>query len=113
LTLLVKPLNLNGIHMGVLCLGLILLFFGYLYRKDPPQGAYIEKMMFLLLVLVSLEIFHNWSLMKIVEWESSLRIIEIGEFLSAAVLLVIALFFILRLRQCTESFTKTKSLKAR
>ncbi len=104
MTLLVKPLNLNGIYMSVLCVGLILLFFGYLYKKDPPQGAYIEKMMFFFLMLASLEVFHNWSLVKIVEWESSLQIIQIGEILSAAVLCMIALFFILRLRFITTVY---------
>jgi hypothetical protein len=44
--LLLKPIYMNTIYMCVLSVGLILLFFGYQYRKDPPQGAYIEKMMF-------------------------------------------------------------------
>lgn len=104
LTLLVKPLNQNSIHMGVLSIGLILLFFGYLYKKDPPQGAYIEKMMFFFLMLVSLEIFHNWSLMNVIEWNLSLQMIAVGELLSAFLLCVIALFFFLRLRFITTSY---------
>jgi hypothetical protein len=104
LTLLVKPLNENAIRMGILNVGLILLFFGYLYKKDPPQGAYIEKMMFFFLMLVSLEIFHNWSLMNVIEWDLSLQMIAIGELLSAFLLCVIALFFLLRLRFITTAY---------
>jgi hypothetical protein len=104
LTLLVKPLNQNSIQMGVLSVGMILLFFGYLYKKDPPQGAYIEKMMFFFLLLVSLEIFHNWSLMNVIEWDLSLQMIGMGEMLSAFLLCVIALFFLLRLRFITTAY---------
>ena len=37
--LLYRPLYLDGIKMSIVCIGFILLFFGYLYMKDPPQGA--------------------------------------------------------------------------
>jgi hypothetical protein len=47
--------------MSVIGIGFILLFFGYQYMKDPPQGAYIEKMMFLFLLFCSMEILHAWS----------------------------------------------------
>jgi hypothetical protein len=61
-------------------------------------------MMFFFLMVVSLEVFHNWSLMKMVEWDSSLQMIAIGESLSAVVLSVIAFFFILRLRFITTAY---------
>ncbi len=52
MVLLAKPLYLGHISMNVLLIGFILLFFGYQYKKDPPQGAYIDKMMFLFLNLL-------------------------------------------------------------
>jgi hypothetical protein len=102
--LLFKPLYLNSIYMCVLAVGLILLFFGYQYKKDPPQGAYIEKMMFFFLMFCTLEVFHAWSFIKTIEWDASLQIIEIGQFLSAFVLAIIALFFALRLRFITSVY---------
>ncbi len=101
-TLLFKPIYLNTIYMSVLCLGLILLFFGYLYKKDPPQGAYIEKMMFLFLIFCTLEIFHAWSFIKTIEWQSSLNLVEVGQVLSAVVLGFIAMFLALRLKFITS-----------
>ncbi len=102
MTLLLKPIYLNAIYMCLLGVGLILLFFGYQYKKDPPQGAYIEKMMFFFLMFCTLEVFHAWSFIKTIEWQSSLQIFEIGQFLSAVVLAIIAIFFALRLRFITS-----------
>lgn len=96
--LLLKPIYLSSIYMCVLTVSLILLFFGYQYKKDPPQGAYIEKMMFFFLMFCTLEVFHAWTFIKTIEWQNALQIFEIGQFLSAAVLGIIAVFFALRLR---------------
>ncbi|MFN0158573.1 MAG: hypothetical protein ACKVRP_10955 [Bacteroidota bacterium] len=101
--LVFAPLYENMIYMNVLCLGFILLFFGYQYKKDPPQGAYIDKIMFLFLVLCSMEIFHAWSFIKTLEWQSFAEIVGIGQYLSAGILLIIALFFFLRLRFITSA----------
>lgn len=96
--LILKPIYLNAIYMCVLCVGLILLFFGYQYKKDPPQGAYIEKMMFLFLIFCTLEIFHAWSFVKAIEWQSFSDFVVVGQYLSGFVLALIAIFFALRLR---------------
>ena len=39
--LLLKPLYMNTIYMNILCVVFIFLYFGYQYKNDPPQGAYI------------------------------------------------------------------------
>lgn len=100
--LLFKPIYVNSIFMGTLCVGMILLFFGHLYRKDPPQGAYIEKMMFLFLVFCTLEIFHSWTLIKTLEWSAFSQLTGIGLYLSALVLACIAFVFAFRLRFITS-----------
>jgi hypothetical protein len=88
--------------MAVVCIGFILLFFGYLYMKDPPQGAYIEKIMFLLLVLCSLEVLHGWSSIKLLEWEAASSIWTAGIYVSDAVLLMLVGAFSMRLRFITS-----------
>jgi hypothetical protein len=100
--LLVRPLYKNTISMCVLCLGLIVLFFGYQYVKDPPQGAYIDKIMFLFLIFCSMEILHAWSFVKSVEWSSFYEIMNMGQVISIVVLLLIGLFFFLRLKFITS-----------
>ncbi len=100
--LVYKPLYMNVIYMCVLSVGFILLFFGYQYMKDPPQGAYIEKIMFLFLVFCSLEILHAWSAVKSLEWGTFADTMRIGQYVSIGVLLLIALFFALRLRFITS-----------
>ena len=102
LILVYKPLYMNVIYMCVLGVAFILLFFGYQYMKDPPQGAYIEKIMFLFLVFCSLEILHAWSFVKSLEWQAFAETMKIGQYVSIGVLLLIALFFALRLRFITS-----------
>ncbi len=101
--LVLKPVYLNAVYMCVLCVGFILLFFGYQYKKDPPQGAYIEKMMFLFLIFCTLEIFHAWSFIKAIEWQSFSSFVVVGQYLSGFVLALIAIFFALRLRFITSA----------
>jgi hypothetical protein len=100
--LVFKPLYMNTIYMSVLSIGFILLFFGYQYMKDPPQGAYIDKIMFMFLVFSSLEVFHAWSFVKSLEWTISAQMVQIGQMMSLVVLIVIAGFFLLRLRFITS-----------
>lgn len=102
--LLFKPVYLNAIYMCVLSVGLILLFFGYQYKKDPPQGAYIEKMMFFFLIFCTLEIFHAWSFIKTIEWQAFAEYVIIGQYLSATVLICVAVLFGLRLRFITSVY---------
>jgi hypothetical protein len=96
--LLSKPVNYYVISMCVVAIGFILLFFGYQYMKDPPQGAYIEKMVFMLLLFCSLEILHAWAAIKALDWQTFAEIAGVGYYVTVAVLLLIAVFFGLRLR---------------
>jgi hypothetical protein len=96
--LLSKPRMYYLISMSVIAVGFILLFFGYQYMKDPPQGAYIEKMVFLLLLFCSMEILHAWAAIKVLDWHSFAEIVGVGQYASIGVLVLVALFFGLRLR---------------
>jgi hypothetical protein len=96
--LLYRPLYLNTIYMCLVCVGFIFLFFGYQYMKDPPQGAYIDKIMFLFLIFCTMEIMHALSFIKSVEWQSFSELRNIGYGLSLCILLMIAVFFGLRLK---------------
>ncbi|MCI0706111.1 MAG: hypothetical protein L0Y80_01320 [Ignavibacteriae bacterium] len=101
-TLIYKPLYLNVIYLNVLGVVFIFLFFGYQYKNDPPQGAYIEKIVFLLLPYCSLEIFHHFAYIKSIEWGSYLELHRIGQYLTFANLLFLLIFFSLRLRFITS-----------
>lgn len=100
--LLLRPLYRNEIYMCVLCLGFIILFFGYQYMKDPPQGAYIERIMFMFLTLCTVEIFHAWSFVKSVEWGSVNQLLDVGRYVSVGVLAGMAFIFFRRLHFITS-----------
>ena len=100
--LLYKPLDLNAIYMSVLCVVFIFLFFGYQYKNDPPQGAYIEKIIFLFLPYCSLEIFHHFAYIKSGEYSSYVVFHELGQYLTLMNLFFLLIFFSLRLRFITS-----------
>jgi hypothetical protein len=93
-----KPIMLYVIQMSVAGIIFTLLFFGYLYMKDPPQGAYIEKIMFLWLVFCSMEVLHGWGAINAVEWKTLSDIFSTGQYASNVALLFIAVYLSLRLR---------------
>lgn len=101
-SLLYKPLFLNNIYMSVLCVVFIFLFFGYQYKNDPPQGAYIEKIIFLFLPYCSLEILHHYAYIKSVEYVALLDVQQIGYYLTLLNLILLLTFFGLRLRFITS-----------
>ncbi len=96
------PLYKLTIGSNVALIFFIILFFGYQYKKDPPQGAYIDKIMFLFLLFCSMEILHTWGFMNSVEWSSLTQMFRIGLFVTLIIEMLIALFFGLRLRFITS-----------
>lgn len=96
--ILYKPLHFNVIYMNVLCIAFVFLFFGYQYRNDPPQGAYIEKIVFLFLPYCSLEIVHFFGYIKSIEYASYLDYFRVGQYVSLINNFLLLVFFSLRLR---------------
>jgi hypothetical protein len=88
--------------MHVLLIICLLFAFGYQYTKDPPQGAYIDKIMFLLLLSSSLEILHNWGFIKNVEWGVVSDLFSVGQYVILIVDAAMVLFFALRLKFITS-----------
>jgi hypothetical protein len=70
--------------------------------KDPPQGAYIEKIVFLMLVFCTLEALHAYSSMHVLQWNALISMIDIGSYISVFVLTLLSAFFGLRLRFVTS-----------
>lgn len=97
-----KPMFDKTKQLNILLIAFIVLFFGYQYKKDPPQGAYIDKIMFLFLLFCSMEIVHNWGFVKSVEWGSYTEMFSIGQYVTVIIQLLMVLFFSLRLRFITS-----------
>ncbi len=100
--LLFKPLYFNTIKVNVIVIGSIILFFLFQFRRDPPQGAYIDKIMFLMLLLSSMEILHNWGFISSVEVSSWSEIFNYSQYITVLMLFVTAVLFALRLRFVTS-----------
>jgi hypothetical protein len=101
--LLMKPLYQKIIYVNVLIVGFVLLFFGYQFKKDPPQAAYIDKIMFLILMISSMDILHNWGYIKSVEWGSMTELFSAGQYITVFAELMMVLFFSLRLKFITSA----------
>jgi hypothetical protein len=100
--LVLKPLYMNVIYMSILATVFSVLFFGYQFVKDPPQSAYLERIMFMMLLISSLEIIQNWSNAHLVGYSTLLVILRLGGYISAAPFLVLVVIFVLRLRFITS-----------
>lgn len=96
-----KPMYVKIIEMNVLLVGFVILFFGYQYKKDPPQGAYVDKIMFIMLLFVSMDILHFWGFIKSIEWHSFQELFGIGQYVSVLIEGLMVLFFMLRLQFIT------------
>ncbi|TAK55567.1 MAG: hypothetical protein EPO24_12025 [Bacteroidetes bacterium] len=97
-TLLTQPLFSSIINLEVMMIAFILLYFGYQYKKEPPQGAYMDKIIFTLLLFISTDILHYWGYMKSVEWSSLTEFFTIGQYISNVILVVLVVLFSLRLK---------------
>jgi hypothetical protein len=103
LVLLWRPMHRSVIQMNVVCILFLFLFFGYQYKKDPPQGAYVDKIMFLFLLFCSMEALHALGYMNALEWNSTLvSVFVVGQYVTIGILLFMILFFSLRLRFITS-----------
>ncbi|MDP2208652.1 MAG: hypothetical protein Q8K98_07740 [Bacteroidota bacterium] len=98
LVLLYQPFYFKIIYMDVFVILFILLYCGYQYAKDPPQGAYIDKMMYVFLVIFSLDIFHQWAVIKSVEFAGYMELFGIGQYFSAGFFAALVIFFYARLK---------------
>ena len=100
--LVLSPMYMDIFQVNVLLLGFIVLFFGYQYSKDPPQGAYIDKIMFIFLLFCSMEILHNWAFNKSLEWKTWNDLSTIGQYVTVCIEALMVLFFALRLHFITS-----------
>lgn len=98
LVLLYQPFHYKIIYMDVFVILFILLYCGYQYAKDPPQGAYIDKMMYVFLIIFSLDIFHQWAAIKSVEFDGYMSLFGIGQYFSAGFFVLLIVFFYARLK---------------
>ena len=97
-TLIQQPLFGSIISIEVMMILFILLYFGYQYKKEPPEGAYMDKIVFALLLFVSTDLLHFWGYMKSVEWSSLTEFFTIGQYISNFLLIVLVVLFSMRLR---------------
>jgi hypothetical protein len=100
--LLFKPIHMNIIFMNVLSLIFVFVFFGYQYKNDPPQGAYIEKIVFLFLPYFSLDILHFFAYVTSNNYSSYLELYSTAQYLVVFNLFLLLVFFSLRLSFITS-----------
>ncbi|MEX2115518.1 MAG: hypothetical protein WEB37_01425 [Bacteroidota bacterium] len=100
--LLFKPIHMNIIFMNVLSLMFVFVFFGYQYKNDPPQGAYIEKIVFLFLPYFSLDILHFFAYVTSNNYASYLELYSTAQYLVVFNLFLLLIFFSLRLSFITS-----------
>jgi hypothetical protein len=93
-----KPLNLATVYMNVMLVGVLIVFYFIKFFHDRPQGAYFEKIIFLLFLFCSLEGLHAWAFTKSTDARLYYAIHSMGQYLIVAVLLALVYVCSVRLR---------------
>ena len=83
------PLRLIGLRMNLLagCMLLFLILVNLV--KDPPQGAYRDKLNLAFFAYMVFEIAHGFVFRDIIEWDVFLRIDAIGKIVTALLVLML------------------------
>ena len=96
--LILRPLNRNIFLMGLMNLTAIIVFIAFHYLKDPPKGAYLEKVILLMLPYCTFETVHAYVFSNMHSTQAFLRAFALGQMFSVATMLMLILVFCLRLR---------------
>jgi len=96
LVLLFRPFYISIINVNIVVVLLIFFYLGYQYKRDPPQGAYIDKLMLLFLFYSTLEILHALGYAMSVEWAELVDAFSVGQYFTILVLILMG--FVLRAR---------------
>ncbi|MCX6142714.1 MAG: hypothetical protein NTZ35_05790 [Ignavibacteriales bacterium] len=97
-SLLLKPLWLRCSKISLLSVLMLLFCIVHQYFIDSPRGAYMEKIVWCLLPYCGFEALHSYSYTTVTNWDAFDNIVEVGAYLSMAVMWMLLLLFSLRLR---------------
>ena len=96
--LVLRPLWRSSIAMASILVVSILLFVLYQYLADPPKSAYMEKVLWCLLLFCGFEALHHYAFVQVNHFEEFRALELLGMYPSIGVMLALLLLLILRLR---------------
>jgi hypothetical protein len=96
--LILRPFWWSCFWMSVLCLPFIVICTVHQYRSDPPGGAYVEKIVWCLLVYCVFEVLHLYACTRASEWTEVVGIQNLGFHITTVVMLGLLYLLILRMR---------------
>ena len=101
-----SSLRLMGLYMNLVATMLVVVSIIIKLVKDPPQGAYRDKLSLAFLMYLIFEIIHEQSFREVTDWNLFLRIDEIGKLVTTATIVLIMSVEIRRYRFLSEAFGK-------
>jgi len=94
--LIMRPFWWSCFWMSLLCIPFIVVCILHQYRSDPPGGAYIEKIVWCLLLYCMFEVLHLYAYTRVTDWTKLGEIRDIGFY--ATTVVMFSLLFLLALR---------------
>jgi hypothetical protein len=104
INLVYAPLGLMGLHMNLLAIAIVVLMIFVNVVRDPPKGAYIDKLGIAFFAFLVFEIIHGYLLRDIVEFEVYLKFDGIGKLVSTPLVLLLAFVAVRRYVFLSEGF---------
>jgi hypothetical protein len=96
--LVLRPLWICCSRISLLSVVLLLFCIIHQYFIDSPRGAYMEKIVWCLLPYCGFEALHFYTYTTVTNLDALTNIVEVGVYLSMAVMWMLTLIFGLRLR---------------
>jgi hypothetical protein len=96
--LVLRPLWRSSIVMASILVVSILLFVLYQYLADPPKSAYMEKVLWCLLLFCGFEALHHYAFVQVNHFGDFRAVELLGMYPSIGVMLALLSLLILRLR---------------
>jgi hypothetical protein len=96
--LIMRPFWWSCFWMSLLCIPFIILCIVHQFRTDPPGGAYLEKMVCILLVYCLFEVLHNYAYTEVTESSKLMEIKNLGYYVTSIVMFSFLFLLTLRIR---------------
>jgi hypothetical protein len=97
-TLYWKPLYMASFWFGLWCTLILMGSMVFKFIKDPPEGAYVEKITWCLLVYCSFEALHMYAYTQSTRWDVLVAVTDLGVYASLVTMVILLILFALRIR---------------
>ena len=97
-TIFWKPIEQISMYIRCIALSIIVAVLFFFYKQNKPLGAYVDKILLLMVLFCSLEMLHCYGSMESGSYEEYKKLFEVGQYITVMNLLLFVYAFDLKRR---------------